>query len=247
MDALISVITVCLNSQEALEKTIQSILRQAYTNKEYIIVDGGSTDGTVDIIRKYEQYITHWISEKDRGIADAFNKGFLLSKGKWIAFLNAGDIYYDNHSINHLMAFTKGSDVVYGGIRGFRKSNKNPMCYYPDDIHGNMFWLNNAVPHQSALVSRRVFETVGLFDTAFKYAMDYEHFLRAHKSGFKFKAIKQIISQIDNNGVSVSFWREQLKEFLAAQKKNHILPLLRPFYYWERLLRNYAYKKLGYF
>ncbi len=243
----VSVITACLNSEKCLEVTIKSVVAQTYPNIEYIVIDGQSVDGTVEIIRKYKDYISCWISEKDRGISDAFNKGFALSKGEWLAYLNAGDAYCNNQAIGNLMEDAKEYDIVYGGIKSFHKNNRHPHYYYPKDVNGDIYWLNNAIPHQTSITSRKVFEKIGMFDDKIKFSMDYDHFLRAYMNGFRFKAIKETITQINNSGVSAAFWKEQLGEFLLIQKKYKILPLLRLFFYCERFLRTYAYQKLGYF
>jgi cellulose synthase/poly-beta-1,6-N-acetylglucosamine synthase-like glycosyltransferase len=98
---LISIITVVYNGEKFLEETIKSVINQTYDNVEYIIIDGGSSDGTIDIIKKYEDYIDYWVSEKDNGIYDAMNKGIDLATGIWINFMNAGDLFFDN-TIEHL-------------------------------------------------------------------------------------------------------------------------------------------------
>jgi len=244
---LVSVITVCLNSVNRIEHTIKSVINQNYNNIEYIIIDGLSTDGTMDVIDKYRNNIAYCVSEKDNGIADAFNKGFLASKGSWITYLNAGDFYCDTQVIDDLLAYIGKYDIIYGGLKTARKKDNTPNYYYAEDVSGDMYWLRNAIPHQSCIVSRHVFNKIGLFDKHMKYAMDYEHFLRAYKQGFKFKAIGKVMTNIDNGGVSAKFWKNQLTEFMLAQKRHNILPLLRPFYYCERFLRTYMYHKLGYF
>lgn len=244
---LVSVITVCLNAADIIERTIQSVMSQGYPDIEYIVMDGGSNDGTLDIIRRYDNHLSYWVSEKDAGISDAFNKGFLVSKGRWIAYLNAGDVYYNNNAIDNLMACSDKNDIIYGGLESFKKRDKELNYYYPNDVHKDIYWLKDAIPHQSCIVSREVFNKIGLFDPNMKFAMDYEFFLRAHISGFKFKAIHEIITHIDTNGVSANFWKKQLKEFLSAQKKHKILPWLQKFYYYKRYARTYMYSKLGYF
>ena len=97
---LVSIVTVVYNGENFLEETIKSVINQTYENIEYIIIDGGSTDGTVDIIKKYEDKINYWVSEKDAGIYDAMNKGIEAFKGDYINFLNAGDSYVNNEVLN---------------------------------------------------------------------------------------------------------------------------------------------------
>ncbi len=243
----VSIITVCFNARERIEKTIKSVISQDYPNKEYIIIDGLSVDGTTDIIRRYNGHITYWASEKDEGISDAFNKGFLASSGDWIAFLNAGDAYYDNSSLAKLMRYAPDYDVIYGGLKCYRKSNNQPVYYKAQEVASDIYWLKEAIPHQSCVTRRSVFEKIGLFDTGLKCSMDYEYFLRAYKKGFRFKAVNEVITEICGGGNSAIRWKGILREFLLSQKKHGIMPGLRIFCYWERFLRSYMYHKLGYF
>lgn len=113
--AKITIVTVTFNCFNDIEATIQSVLAQDYPDLEYIIVDGGSTDGTIDVIRQYEDRITKWISEPDKGLYDAMNKGIALASGQWINFMNAGDTYCDSQVIRHLFASLPADrKVVYG-------------------------------------------------------------------------------------------------------------------------------------
>ena len=115
---LISIITVVFNGEKYLEKTIQSVINQTYPNVEYIIIDGGSTDGTLDIIKKYEDYIDYWVSEKDRGIYDAMNKGIDLATGRWINFMNAGDKFYNENVVERIFSKKNyiGYKIIYGDV-----------------------------------------------------------------------------------------------------------------------------------
>ncbi len=115
---LMSIITVVFNGEKFLEQTIQSVINQTYKNIEYIIIDGGSTDGTLDIIKKYKDKIDYWASEKDEGIYDAMNKGIKVAKGKYLAFINADDWYEDN-ALNHVFsAYSQNQniDFFYGNL-----------------------------------------------------------------------------------------------------------------------------------
>ena len=113
---LVSVITVVFNGEQFLERTLSSVIKQTYPNIEYIIIDGGSTDKTIDIIRKYEDKIAHWVSEKDNGIYDAMNKGIKRAKGKWINFMNAGDYYYDHNVLEKIsnLFIRQNEGIIYG-------------------------------------------------------------------------------------------------------------------------------------
>lgn len=112
----ISVVTVCYNAADTIEKTMLSVLNQTYHDIEYIIIDGGSTDGTVEIIRKYADRIAYWVSEPDKGIYDAMNKGIKVATGEWINFMNAGDSFVNSNVLDRLMNFHKDGLILYGNI-----------------------------------------------------------------------------------------------------------------------------------
>jgi glycosyltransferase involved in cell wall biosynthesis len=122
---LVTIITVVFNNLAFIEETIQSVLNQTYQNIEYIIIDGGSTDGTLNIIKKYENFVDIFVSEKDKGIYDAMNKGIKLAKGKWINFMNSGDTFYSKDTLSSI-PFTnfQNSSMIYGKIKLFSKSRK---------------------------------------------------------------------------------------------------------------------------
>ncbi|MBV4191775.1 glycosyltransferase, partial [Bacteroides fragilis] len=112
---LITVITVCYNAISDIEKTILSVIHQLYSNIEYVIIDGGSVDGTIEIIEKYHDKISYWISESDKGIYDAMNKGVDKATGEWVCFMNAGDTFYSPDTILSVSdCFCHQYDIVYG-------------------------------------------------------------------------------------------------------------------------------------
>ena len=113
----ISIVTVCYNAVAVIEKTIQSVLSQTYRNIEYIVIDGASTDGTIDVLKKYQTKISCFISEPDEGIYDAMNKGLKIATGEWICFMNAGDFFYDTEVLNS-MHFDEYSSNLYGCLYG---------------------------------------------------------------------------------------------------------------------------------
>ena len=112
-DTLISIVTVSYNAVLTIEQTILSVINQTYPNVEYIIIDGGSTDGTVDIIKKYEDKIAYWVSEPDKGIYDAMNKGVVVATGEWINFMNAGDIFTDGDVIDKLFSDSPQTHLIF--------------------------------------------------------------------------------------------------------------------------------------
>jgi len=166
---LISIITVCYNSQETLENTIKSVLRQDYDNIEFIIIDGNSSDKSLDIIRKYNEYIDFWISEKDSGIYNAINKGILLSTGSIIGILNADDSYTKNAlSLVKKYYIENDIDFLFGAV----KKDRLFSGFHPNKI----FWKFNIYPAHSSgfFISQRAQMISGLYDESFTLHADYD-------------------------------------------------------------------------
>lgn len=173
MNPKISIITVSFNCVNSIEETILSVLNQTYKNFEYIIIDGGSNDGTVDIIKKYDQYITKWISEKDEGTYYAMNKGINLATGDYINFMNSGDLFFDENVLQNVKDNLKTIDVLYGD---------NLLCYdwgqirlAPDNLENTKKYM--VFGHQTVFIKRNVISTL-MFDCKFKIAADYNLFYK---------------------------------------------------------------------
>lgn len=184
---LVSVITPSWNSASYIEQTILSVINQSYTNVEYIIVDGGSTDGTLDIIRKYENLISYWISEPDSGMYQAINKGMQRASGGIVAYLNSDDLYYPNTiaRVVDFFADNPSVDLVYGNL-DFNDENGNRLFtrIYPRFSWNHFVSANHAMIGQPAAFWRSgLLEKVGLFDESMKMAADFDFFIRAGMSG----------------------------------------------------------------
>lgn len=204
---LVSVITVLYNGESHLEKTILSVLGQTYTNIEYILIDGQSTDGSIDIIKNYNQQIDYWISEKDNGISDAFNKGIRSSTGEWILLLNCGDKFYQNTSIDNIIKKLEENDQLITGI------SKHGNSFIPKkNINKNTYEYSKCmISHQATLINSNVYKTYGLYDTKLKIRMDYDFFCRiVGKVNFKYYPI--ILIDYMPGGISsrslFDFWKE---------------------------------------
>ncbi len=199
---LVSIITVCLNSEKFLEDAILSVAGQSYNKIEYIVIDGDSTDKTLDIIKKYEEKISYWVSEKDEGISDAFNKGILASKGEIIGILNSDD-WYEKGAVKEVAeayALDKNTGVIHGD-----------MCFYKDKKplftiapHGNpeRIWREMIYNHPACFVSRNTYDSFGMFDNNFKVAMDYELLLRFYINNVKFLYIPKVLTNQRVDGKS---------------------------------------------
>ena len=228
---LISVITITLNTAHTLDTAIQSVLNQTYDNIEYIIIDGGSTDGTLDTIRKYEDKIAYWTSEPDSGISEAFNKGITAATGEIIGIINADDYYEPAAVALAVSVLTQtGADIVHGMVQYRDVNGQKTELFSGNDalLHKDM-----TINHPSVFARRSAYEKIGLFRTDFRYAMDYEWLLRAKVNGLRFSYIERCLAHMRLAGASDKNWKYARRE--VAQAKNLYNPCLsnRIFYAFQ--------------
>jgi glycosyltransferase involved in cell wall biosynthesis len=224
----ISIVTVCFQSARTLERTILSVLEQGYPELEYIIVDGGSRDGTLDIIRKYEGRITRWITEKDEGVYDAMNKGIAMATGEWIGLLNSDDVYLPGTLENVNAAAGAGApDVLYANIR-MMYPDRAPMLYRSAPaLTAARFW-NMPVWHPTVFVRKDLYDKHGAFQRGYKIAGDYELMVRLHSRGSRFAHVDRVWVEMDSQGLSDRKWLEGKREVRKAALANGIYsPRLR--------------------
>jgi len=221
---LITVITVVYSGAKYLEDTIKSVINQTYPNVEYIIIDGGSTDGTIDIIKKYEDYIDYWVSEPDKGIYDAMNKGIDLATGQWINFMNAGDRFFNYNTIffiyQNVKSLNSNYDIVYGKVGIINEKGEIDAIYglnEKDSLKKLKKYMS--IPHQSTFYKLEFFKKTGKYDNDFKIAGDYEILLRSYKN-LQIKFLDSILSLMLSNGVSQTQITKVFKEFTRAKLKN---------------------------
>ena len=225
----ISIITVVFNGGKFLERAILSVLNQTYRNIEYIVIDGGSTDGSLDIIKKYRDKIAYWVSEPDKGIGDAMNKGIKKATGDWILILNSDDYYISSDAIKKAAEYPddSGKNFYYFTIvhefpaSGKRKIYKRPIYWF------NRFALYYSayIPHLTLWVMKKQYEEVGPYDTNFKIAGDHDLILRLmkrHKPVF----IDMPLTVMTMGGVSAVNPEKTFKEFRDATVKNGTPKLL---------------------
>ena len=185
---LITVVTVVFNGEKFLDETIQSILNQTYDNLEYIIIDGGSTDGTLDIIQKYDHAIDYWVSERDNGIYDAMNRGIRLSLGDIIGLVNADDFLYLHAAETVARKFIESPPLalVYGSIDLINESGEifgKTFSTAEEEIEKRKF-KEIPFPHLSCFLAQYVYQKVGLFDMSFRLSADYDFLLRVIEKSF---------------------------------------------------------------
>jgi len=208
-----SLVTVCYNSARTLKRTIDSVLVQDSKDYEYIIIDGGSTDGTVDLIKSYENVFNgrmSWVSESDRGIYDAFNKGIKRAKGLYIWLINSDD-YIEPHALSEIQKLinvynshypvisgamnVRGADgsIEYKSVSSEAKAKK---AYNMDDI---------GIKHPATLIPKHIYEEVGLYDERFHIVGDMDWFQRAYKMGVSFLFVNNVLTNMQNDGISNTY------------------------------------------
>lgn len=194
----LSIITIVLNDKQNIEKTIESVLSQG-VEIEYIIIDGGSTDGTLDVIERYREKINIFLSEKDSGIYNAMNKAINLVSGDWICFMNSGDMFYDSNVLKNVLPnFDDELDVVYGDWE-VRYENKKRIVKADENIEN--IWKGMLFFHQSCFVKKDILKQYKFNETN-RIAADYELFYNLYKENKKFRYIPMIVASVSAGGLS---------------------------------------------
>lgn len=213
----VSIITVCLNSVNTIEQTICSVLNQTYKNIEYIIIDGGSTDGTQDIINKYINYLSYYCSEKDYGIYNAMNKGIQHARGEIIGIINSDDWYAPN-TVELAVSAMKNNmyQMVHGDLE----------MIYPNNVlilqkARNMedLYMAMTINHPTVFALRELYQKFGEFDEDYKSASDYELMLRWHTNGVKTKYIPKVFAYFRKGGYSNNDYETNAEETYKISKK----------------------------
>jgi glycosyltransferase involved in cell wall biosynthesis len=235
---IVTVVTVVFNGEKSLEETIKSIINQTYQNIEYIIVDGGSTDGTLDIIRKYEHAIDHWVSEPDKGIYDAMNKGISIASGDWINFMNAGDSFYSPDTVKRIFdCVIHNEKILYGNVHiRYKDFVRVEVASNPRKL-----WRGMQFSHQSVFCDLE-YHKQNLFNIKNKICADLEFFYKAYKNQINFKHVPVIVSSVEVGGVSESNRLKTLKLSHEAVCNGGALPIVKVYYlykYIDTIFRSY--------
>ncbi|MBD2859384.1 glycosyltransferase [Spongiibacter sp. KMU-158] len=205
----ISVITINYNNNLGLKKTIESVKEQTAPNIEYIVIDGGSTDGSFETIQSNQEAIHYFTSEKDRGIYHAMNKGIAASSGDYIIFLNSGDNFLTPKSLQELSSPSLEKDIIYGNIL-INKVNKSKITKYPQHLSFIDIYTRS-LPHPATLIKRSLFETVGLYDESKKIVSDWTFFIIAiFKKNASYEYRDVLVTSFDGHGVSADPKNKQL-------------------------------------
>lgn len=202
MNPKISVITISYNNREGLEKTLKSVTSQDYKDFEYIVIDGGSNDGSKEILEKYSDKISYWVSEPDKGIYNAMNKGIEAANGEYLLFLNSGDKFYTENSISISSEYLKNEDLVYFDLEIVENETSSYIKKYPSELSLYYFYYE-ALPHPATFIKKSAFERFGLYDENLKIVSDWKWFMLSictHQCTFKH--IDKILSTFYLDGIS---------------------------------------------
>lgn len=221
-DLRISIITITRNSEEFINYTINSVVSQTYPNIEYIIIDGNSSDNTVEIIKSHEAKIAKWISEPDKGIADAFNKGLARATGDYLMFLNSDDALAGPDIIQKIVDAIKENnspELIYGDYDILNRSSGELLYHGSVNFNPSKIRFGQVLPQPALFVHKSYFSKYGNFDLNFKIAMDYEWLLRGILKE-RVVHLNWLVTLIRDGGVSTVDQRKVIREIMAALKKN---------------------------
>lgn len=200
----ISIVTINYNNKIGLKKTIESVVKQTYKNFEYIIIDGGSTNEDIQIIKKYENRINYWISESDKGVYHAMNKGIKVATGDYIIFMNSGDVFFDKEVLQkNAPLFDTNAYFIYGNNFKEKGSSKR-LKTYPSELTFSFFY-SSSLNHQATFIKKAAFDLLFYYDENKKIAADWELFIVGIcKENLPYQYINQTISIFDFTGVSTN-------------------------------------------
>jgi glycosyltransferase involved in cell wall biosynthesis len=227
-----SIITIAYNNAIGLERTIKSVINQGYKDIEFIIIDGGSNDGTLDIIKKYKENIAHWVSEKDTGIYNAMNKGLKVASGEIIAILNADDYYHSDTIQNVVNHFVKTkADIVYGNLTKFRSiDTKEYFVEITPDI--TIMQKRMGVFHPASFIKKEVYQEVGVFNEKYKLSADYDFILRVYNQQYDFQYLNKSLAYFRIGGASntncnsykegINILKENKSPFVLQMQKAYV-------------------------
>lgn len=237
----LSVITIVYNNVKHIERTLQSVINQTYLNLEYIIIDGASNDGTLEIINKYRNQLTHFVSEPDKGIYDAMNKGLRLASGDYVLFMNSGDEIYSPDTVAEVFSKAEDADIYYGETELI---NERLECLgtrrhkTPENFTWKSFKYGMNVGHQAIYVKREITE---LYDLDYKLSADIDWILKAVSKAKTIVNTQQTVAKFLIGGASKQRHLESLKERYQIFKKyygffpnllNHVIIAFRLGFYW---------------
>lgn len=199
----LSIITINYNNKTGLQKTIDSVISQTFKDFEWIIIDGGSTDGSKELIENYSQYITYWVSEPDNGIYNAMNKGIIFTNGEYLLFLNSGDWLINTNIVEQAIPFMNNADFVYGSLQMVNRNGDIRVWDIPIDSVTGEFFLNSTMPHPATFIKKEKLLQYGGYDESYKIAADWKFFMDAILFGnSSLKKMPFVVSVFSEDGIS---------------------------------------------
>jgi glycosyltransferase involved in cell wall biosynthesis len=241
MKPTLSVITIVYNNERDIERTMLSVLSQTYQQIEYVVVDGASTDSTLDIIKRYKNRIARLISEEDNGIYDAMNKGLKLATGDYVIFMNSGDEFYTNNTVEKVFASADDADIYYGEtemINDQLQSLGQRRHKAPENFTWRSFNYGMSVSHQAIYIKRSLTEP---YDPKYQLSADIDWIIRAAKKAKKIVKVDGYVAKYLVGGMSKAKHRQSLAERFDIMKRyyglvptvlNHVVIAFKLGWYW---------------
>lgn len=207
-----SIITINYNNKEGLRRTIESVIGQTFRDYEYIVIDGGSTDGSVDILKEYDKYITYWISEKDNGIYNAMNKGIAKATGDYLNFMNSGDCFYDTEVLQKVAFYNMEDDFIVGKDYHFNEKTKQGHTSIQPSRTTMIHFFVATLDHQSAFIKKELFEN-SPYDEKHRLVSDWIFFTeKIVKERKRIQFIPDIVCRREEGGLSEQQHEQNRKE-----------------------------------
>jgi glycosyltransferase involved in cell wall biosynthesis len=216
----VSIITINYNNLEGLKKTVESVKNQTWQEFEYIVIDGGSTDGSKAFMENFSDTIDNWVSEPDNGIYNALNKGIQKATGEYLLFLNSGDHFYSDEVIANNVHHLSNHDIIAFDIQMLGQGH-NLIHNHPDELLFS-FLFEETFAHQAVFIRRTLFDTVGLYDENLKIVADWKFFIHAIVSGHTYKSVHNVLSVFYFDGISATaegtFTRKRERETVLQEE-----------------------------
>lgn len=234
----LSIISINYNNRDGLLKTIQSIINQTYKDYEYLIIDGGSTDGSTEVIKKYAENLAYWVSEPDNGIFHAMNKGIRKSSGEYLMFLNSGDWLVDENVLFKVFSKPRDADILYGHMN-FVSQGISFLRRAADESQLSLaYFFTNSICHQASFISRRLFKN-SLYDESYRIAGDKKFFIeKIIFNNCTLQMLDEIITNFNKEGIS---YKPENKKLIKYENQRIFSDLLPP-----RVLKDISLLKNNY-
>ena len=228
MNLLLTVITINYNNAIGLLKTIKSVIQQTYTDFEYVIIDGGSTDSSLAVIKDFETEVNYWVSEPDNGVYNAMNKGLKAAKGDFVFFLNSGDVLYDDNVIAKLLnTLSLDDDLVYGDVLLKHEHNNWERLQVHPEILPFSYFYKGTICQQACFFKKSLFDSIFYFNETYKIISDWEFLVYAlYIKQVKYRKINLLISIYDMEGISST---PELR-YISKQEREQVLSTFFPLF-----------------